>query len=69
MSSADYPYVAKDQVCAHDDSKIIGRTKEWGTDGYMDVQKMKERLQRQPGTVHVAASAMKFRLYRSGTLK
>jgi len=44
MTNEDYPYKAKNQPCAHDETKIIGRTKEWGTTGYSDVKKMKERL-------------------------
>jgi len=44
MTNADYPYKGKNQTCAHDDSKIIGRTKEWGISGKKDVQKMTERV-------------------------
>jgi len=44
MSNEDYPYKAKDETCKHDESKIIGRTKQWGIDGRNNIQKMKERL-------------------------
>ena len=44
MTNEDYPYKAYEQDCAHDETKIVGRTKEWGVDGYSDVKKMKERL-------------------------
>jgi hypothetical protein len=32
MTNEDYPYKAKNQTCAHDDSKTIGKTKDWGVD-------------------------------------
>ena len=57
MTNADYPYRAKDQECAHDESKIIGRTKSWGVDGQYDVQEMKDRLKLQPGAVAINASS------------
>jgi len=37
MTNEDYPYKAKHQTCAHDDSKIIGRTKDWGVTDRRDV--------------------------------
>ena len=42
MTNEDYPYMAKNQKCAHDESKIAVKTKDWGTD--RTVQKMKDRL-------------------------
>ena len=69
MTNEDYPYKAKNQPCAHDETKIIGRTKEWGVSGYGDVKKMKERVQIQPGAVALSANTKKFRFYKSGTLK
>lgn len=44
MTNEDYPYKAKHQACAHDESKIVGKTLEWGVSGYGNVKKMKERL-------------------------
>ena len=44
MTNEDYPYKAKNQACAHDESKVIGKTLEWGVSGYGNVKKMKERL-------------------------
>lgn len=69
MTNADYPYKARDQTCAHDDTKIVGRTKAWGVDGRRNVQKMKERIQMQPGAVALNASSRQFRFYSSGTVK
>jgi hypothetical protein len=60
MTNEDYPYKAKNQDCAHDESKIIGRTKDWGIDGRNNVQKMKDRLKLQPGAVALSASSKQF---------
>jgi len=30
MTNEDYPYRARDENCAHDDSKVYGHVKEWG---------------------------------------
>ena len=69
MTNKDYPYKAKDQTCAHDETKTIGKTKEWGIDGRNNVQKMKDRLKKQPGAVALSASSRQFQFYKSGTLK
>jgi len=69
MYNEDYPYKAKNQDCAHDESKTIGRTKEWGIDGRNDVKKMKDRLKLQPGAVALSASSKQFQFYKSGTVK
>jgi len=69
MLNADYPYKAKDQKCAHEESKTIGHTKAWGIDGRNNVKKMKDRLKMQPGAVALSASSKQFQFYKSGTVK
>jgi len=69
MTNADYPYKAINQTCAHDDSKTIGRTKDWGVDGWNNVKKMKNRVKMMPGAVALSASSGQFQFYRSGTVK
>jgi KDEL-tailed cysteine endopeptidase len=70
MTNEDYPYKAKDQPCAHDYDKTIGKTTTWGVAGRTDdVATMKAKIETQPGAVAINASARNFRFYRSGTLK
>ena len=69
MTEADYPYVARDQSCRHDSSKVIGYIKQYSHTGYNNVQQMKERIQMQPGTIAINASDPRFEFYSSGTLK
>jgi hypothetical protein len=33
MTEKDYPYKAKNQTCAHDDSKTVGKVKNWSISG------------------------------------
>ena len=55
MTNEDYPYMAKHQTCAHDESKIAVKTKDWGT--VYSVKKMKDKLTQQPGAVALAAGS------------
>jgi hypothetical protein len=69
MNNVDYPYVGKNQTCAHDNDKIKGKTKDWGIAGQNDVKKMKAKVMQQPGAVALHASSKQFQFYKSGTLK
>jgi len=31
MTNEDYPYMARDQSCAHDSSKVYGHVKDYGS--------------------------------------
>jgi len=69
MLNKDYPYKAKDQDCFHEESKTIGRVKDWAIDGRNHLYSMKRRVRMQPGAVALSASSRQFQFYKSGTLK
>jgi KDEL-tailed cysteine endopeptidase len=69
MTNEDYPYTAKNEPCAHDDSKTKGKTKTWGIAGKNDVKTMKAKVMQQPGAVALNASSKQFQFYKSGVLK
>jgi len=69
MTNEDYPYMAMDQSCAHDSSKVYGHVKEYDSTPKKNVEAMKERIMRQPVAVALNADAPGFRFYKSGVLK
>ena len=68
MNDADYPYVAKDMRCRHDEAKIVGKPIKWERI-WDDLDLVKETLEKTPMTLLIDASALEFRYYKSGIIQ
>lgn len=72
MLEADYPYTSgrtgTETQCVHDDSKVVGKAKEWGQIT-TNVADMKETAMQQPLSVALNASSSAFQFYSSGVVR
>jgi len=72
MLEADYPYTSgrtgRETTCAHDDSKVVGKAKEWGQIT-TNVSDMKDVAMEQPLSVALNASSSAFQFYSSGVVR
>lgn len=68
MNDADYPYVAKDMRCRHDEAKIVGKPIKWERI-WDDLDLVKETLEKTPMTLAINATALPFRYYKSGIIQ
>lgn len=72
MLEADYPYTSgrtgTESQCVHDDTKVVGKAKEWGQIT-TNVSDMKDKTMQQPLSVALNASSSAFQFYSSGVVR
>jgi len=68
MNDADYPYVARDGACKHDEAKIVGKPSHVGRI-IDDLDLVKDTLEKTPMTLAINAMPLQFRYYKSGIIQ